>query len=160
MKDEIIVRRYEEADLDGVFEMIKLAFLTPALDKVYEEDVKAFWLSEYSREQIADFSQTRHLYVAELNGEIVGSGAVGIDEGMAYISAVFINPFIQGRGIGRKIMTTLEEDEYCLQTKKIFLTAALSAGKFYQKLGYTYKYEVPEIILDGILDVVYMEKEL
>ena len=42
--------------------------------------------------------------------------------------------------------------------KKIYLTAALSAGKFYQKLGYTYKYDVPKIVLDGNLDVVYMEK--
>lgn len=45
-------------------------------------------------------------------------------------------------------------------TYKVYLTVALSTEKLYQKLGYTYKYDVPKIVLDGNLDVVYMEKQL
>jgi len=160
MTGEIIVRRYEDGDLEGLFEMIKLAFLTPALDKVYEAEVKAFWLSTYSREDLLRRTKRDHFYVVELDGEIVGSGAVGADGDSTYISAVFINPFIQGKGIGTKIMAVLEQDELCRSCSRIYLTAALSAGKFYQKLGYTFKYAVPEIVMDGCLDVVYMEKTL
>jgi len=161
MPSELIIRRYEEKDLEGVFLMIQRAFLTPALDKVYEEEVKAFWLSEYTRERIREMNGYANFYVAELDGEIVGSGAVGDEpeEERCYIFGVFIDPFIQGKGIGTKIMNTLEQDELARKYRTIYLTAALSAGKFYQKLGYTYKYEVPEIVLDGCLDVVYMEKE-
>ena len=43
---------------------------------------------------------------------------------------------------------------------KVYLAAALPAGKLYQKLGYSYQYDVPKIVLDGNLDVVYMEKQL
>lgn len=157
---EVYVRRYEERDLDNVYEMIKKAFLTPALDKVYEDHVKAFWQSEYTRENIVGSAERTHFYVAELDGEIVGSGAIGIDGEQAYISAVFINPFVQGKGIGTKIIHALEQDEICETYKKLYLTASLSAGKFYKKLGYTFKHDVPEIVLDGCLDVVYMEKEL
>lgn len=32
---------------------------------------------------------------------------------MAYISGVFVNPAIQGKGIGRKLIETLEKDEIC-----------------------------------------------
>lgn len=160
MTDKVIVRRYEEKDLDALYEMIKLAFLTPALDKVYEEQVKAFWLSEYTKEKIMDSANRAHFYVAELNGEIVGSGGVGLDDDKAYIFGVFINPFIQGKGIGTKIIGALEQDEICQQYKKVYLTASLSAGKFYQKLGYSYKYDVPEIVVDVCIDVVYMEKVL
>jgi len=157
---EVTVRRYEDRDLDGLYEMIKLAFLTPALDKVYEAEVKAFWLSEYTREKLIEYAGSTHLYVAELSGEIVGSGAVGLDGEKAYLFAVFINPFIQGKGIGTTIVHALEQDEICQTHKHLYLTAVLSAGKFYQKLGYTFKYAVPEIVMDGCLDVVYMEKIL
>jgi len=157
---EIVIRRYKDDDINGLLEMIKKAFMTPALDKIYDPDVKEFWLSEYNRESIKRESETSNFYVALLDDVIVGSGGVKPDSEMAYIFGVFIDPTIQGKGLGTKIMQALEKDEICQKYKKIYLTAALSAGKFYQKLGYTYKYEVPEIVLDGCLDVVYMEKEL
>jgi len=157
---EVIVRRYKETDLEGVLEMIKKAFLTPALDKVYDPDVKEFWLSEYNEESVKRETESTNFYVALLDDVIVGSGGVKPDSEMGYIFGVFIDPTIQGKGIGTKIMQALENDEISQKYKKTYLTAALSAGKFYQKLGYTYKYEVPEIVLDGCLDVVYMEKEL
>jgi len=157
--DEVTIRRFEDRDLEGLFVMIRKAFLTPVLDKVYEAHVKDFWLSEYSPEELRKLAKTRHLYVAELAGEIVGSGAVHAEDGCAYISAVFIDPDRQGYGIGGKIMAVLEQDEISLQYRKLTLTAALSASGFYKKLGYTFKYDVPEIILDGILEVVYMEKD-
>lgn len=50
--DEVIVRRYEEKDLNELLDMIKRSFLTPALDKIYEKDVKNIWLSEYTKEEI------------------------------------------------------------------------------------------------------------
>jgi len=160
MENEVVIRRFKEEDLEGLIEMINTSFETPALDLVYEDEIKDFWLSEYTKENLLDIATNRHLYIALIDGKVVGSGAVNEDSGMAYISAVFINPNIQGKGIGTKMMNALEKDEICQRFKKVFLTAALSAGKFYQKLGYTYKYEVPEIVLDGCLDVVYMEKDL
>jgi len=160
VENKLIVRRYEDKDLDAVFDMINSSFTTPALDKVYEDHVKSFWMSEYTKEKIAESADSTHFYVAELDGQIVGSGGVGVEEEKAYIYGVFIDPKIQRGGIGTEIMKVLEQDELCQKYRKIFLTAALSAGRFYQKLGYTYKYDVPEIVLDGCLEVVYMEKEI
>jgi len=160
MDNQLIIRRYKDQDLDKLFDMIGLAFSTPVLDKIYEEHVKAFWLSEYSKDRLIEYAQTSNMYVAEYQGEIVGSGGVSEDDNGAYIFGVFTNPNCQGKGIGLKMMAALEQDEICLRRKKICLTAALSASGFYKKLGYTFKYEVPEIVVDGILEVVYMEKEI
>lgn len=160
MNDEIIISRFEKSDLNSVLDMIKKSFSTPELELIYEDNVKNFWLSEYTEDEIIKMASTKHLYVAKYKGKIVGSGAVSVDNGMAYISGVFVDPTIQGKGIGRKIVEVLENDEISKKYKKIYLTAALSASKFYQKLGYTFKYDVPEIVLDGCLDVVYMEKEI
>ncbi len=161
MHGELIIRRYEEKDLDGIFEMIGKAFTTPILDRVYEDEVKTYWLGEYSKEYIAHCAAENRLYVAELDGKIVASGAVGIyveEPDKAYISAVFTDPTVQGKGLGSRMMQTLEQDEFTQRFDTVYITAALSAARFYQKLGYTFKFDVPVIILDGILDVVYMEK--
>ena len=160
MENEVIVSRYIPDDLNELLDMIKASFSTRELGIVYEDEPIKFWLSEYTQEEIEKAAATKHLYVAKLDGKIVGSGIVGSDDNMAYISGVFVDPTIQGKGIGRKLIEVLEKDEICQKYKKIYLTAALSAGKFYQKLGYTYKYDVPKIVLDGNLDVVYMEKQL
>ena len=160
MENEVIVSRYKPDDLNELLDMIKASFSTRELGIVYEDEQIKFWLSEYTEDEIVKMAETKHLYVAKLNGEIVGSGIVGSDGDMAYLSGVFVNPANQGKGIGRKLIEVLEKDEICQKHKKIYLTAALSAGKFYQKLGYTYKYDVPKIVLDGNLDVVYMEKQL
>lgn len=157
---EVIIRKYKEDDLNDVFDMIQLSFKTAILDKVYEEEVKEFWKNEYTFEEIEKLSKVGHFYVAELDGKIVGSGCVKEDDNKAYICGVFIDPNIQGVGLGTRIMDVLEKDKICIKTKIACLTAALSASRFYQKLGYSFKYDVPEIVSEGCLDIVYMEKDL
>lgn len=44
-----------------------------------------------------------------------------------------------GKGIGRSIIETLEKDEYFLRAKRIEIPASITALKFYQKMGYTFK---------------------
>lgn len=42
-------------------------------------------------------------------------------------------------GIGRKIVETLEGDEYFLRAERIEIPASVTARGFYQKMGYGYK---------------------
>ena len=42
-------------------------------------------------------------------------------------------------GIGRKIVETLEQDEYFLRAKRVEVPASITAVNFYRKLGYDYK---------------------
>ena len=52
---------------------------------------------------------------------------------------IFVLPEYQGKGVGRKIIETLENDEYFLRAKRIEVPASITACDFYKKLGYTYK---------------------
>jgi GNAT superfamily N-acetyltransferase len=45
----------------------------------------------------------------------------------------------QGQGIGRKIIETLEKDEYFMRAKRIEIPASITACQFYRKMGYDYK---------------------
>ncbi|MCH5164760.1 MAG: GNAT family N-acetyltransferase, partial [Clostridiales bacterium] len=52
---------------------------------------------------------------------------------------IFVLPEYQGNGIGRKIIQTLEQDEYFLRAKRIEIPASITATPFYRKMGYDYK---------------------
>ena len=54
-------------------------------------------------------------------------------------------PEYQGRGIGRQIIETLEQDEYFLRAKRIEVPASITAVDFYRKMGYGYKNGIAEI---------------
>lgn len=48
-------------------------------------------------------------------------------------------PEYQGKGIGRKIIETLEQDEYFTRAKRIEIPSSITAVEFYRKMGYDYK---------------------
>ena len=48
-------------------------------------------------------------------------------------------PEYQGKGIGRKIVEMLEQDEFFLRAKRIEIPSSITASEFYRKLGYDYK---------------------
>lgn len=52
---------------------------------------------------------------------------------------IFVLPDYQGKGIGKQIIETLEQDEYFLRAKRIEIPASITAVKFYKKMGYDYK---------------------
>ena len=41
--------------------------------------------------------------------------------------------------MGRKIIQTLEADEYALRAKRIEIPASITGRDFYRKMGYNYK---------------------
>lgn len=52
---------------------------------------------------------------------------------------IFVLPEYQGKGVGRAIIETLENDEYFLRAKRIEIPASVTGVPFYLKLGYDYK---------------------
>lgn len=87
-------------------------------------------------------AEKMHFYVLTDKGKVVGCGGIGpywdkTDEG--WIFTVAVAPEYQGRGLGRKIIETLENDEFAKHCKRIEIHAAMSAIPFYKKLGYSHK---------------------
>ena len=66
-----------------------------------------------------------------------------------------INKFKKRRKIGRKIIETLEKDEYFLRAKRIEIPASITAVPCYKKMGYSYKNGINKVDDEGI---VRMEK--
>ena len=78
-----------------------------------------------------------HFYVIKENNKIVACGAIGpywnsLTESSLF--TIFVDPDYQGKGYGRKIIETLENDEYFKRAKRIEIPAGLVAIPFYKKV--------------------------
>lgn len=135
------IRRFQDADAEEVSELI-ITTLRTTNSKDYsseyiENDVQAF-----QPQNVLKRAAWTHFYVACEGEKIVGCGAIGpywgkVDESSLY--TIFVLPEYQRKGIGRKIVETLEQDEYFLRAKRIEIPASITGTPFYRKMGYDYK---------------------
>lgn len=135
------VRRFQDADAEEVSTLI-ITTLRTTNSKDYsseyiENDVQAF-----QPQNVLKRAAWTHFYVACEGEKIVGCGAIGpywgkVDESSLY--TIFVLPEYQRKGIGRKIVETLEQDEYFLRAKRIEIPASITGTPFYRKMGYDYK---------------------
>lgn len=135
------IRRFK--DEDGV-----------ELAKVIEKTLRTTNARDYSPEYIEDTVSAMssenliarnawtHFYVACEGDQIIGCGAIGPyygKEDESCFFTIFVLPEYQRRGVGRKIIETLERDPYFLRARRIEIPASVSAVEFYKKMGYSYK---------------------
>ena len=137
----MLIRSFRNSDAENVSAMIiRTERITNSKD--YSEE----WINALeTRAQPSDILERAgwtHFYVAEENDTIIGCGAIGPYWGSKTESSlftIFVLPEYQGKGIGRKIIETLEQDEYFLRAKRVEVPASITAVNFYRKLGYDYK---------------------
>ena len=141
MSDKYIVRRFHNSDANEVSELIIKTLRTTNIkdysEEYIENDVKIF-----TPEGVVERASWTHFYVIEDNDIIVGCGAIGSywgKEDESSLFNIFVLPEYQGKGVGRKIIETLEKDEYFLRAKRVEIPASITACEFYQKMGYKYK---------------------
>ncbi len=95
-----------------------------------------------SPERMRSRATWTHFYVAIHDSVIVGCGAIGAFWGSETESSlfnIFVDPEYQRKGIGRKIVETLEADEFALRAKRIQIPASIPAIPFYKKMGYDFR---------------------
>ena len=137
----MIIRRFRENDAEKVSSMIiRTERITNSKD--YSEE----WINAFEKRVqpslILERAGWTHFYVVEENDTIIGCGAIGPywgSETESSLFSIFVLPEYQCKGIGRKIVETLEQDEYFLRAKRTEVAASITAVNFYRKLGYDYK---------------------
>lgn len=94
----------------------------------------------YTPERIVKNAREGHTYVLWEDGKIIGTGTIGgVGEGESEIYGAFLLPEYIGKGIGRKLFDLLEADPLFTGADRVWLTASITALKFYEKIGYTYE---------------------
>ena len=97
--------------------------------------------SEYKKGDESTLKDTKHeLIVAIANYGYNTQVMRAAEEGGATGGTV-----LHGKGVGRKIINTLETDEFYVRASRIEIPASITATEFYRKVGYDYKNGVKEL---------------
>ena len=147
VKNCISVRKFKKEDADEVSKLIVRNFL-----EVNSKDYGIAAMEElakvYDSGKVLDIASYAHMYVFEWNGTIVGTGSISSlwgSETESILLTIFVLPEFHGKGIGRKIINTLEQDAFYIRATRIEIPASITATEFYRKFGYDYKNGVKEL---------------
>ena len=149
----LIIRRFLSEDAEEVSDLIVRTLRTVSIRDYSAEYIEEL-ITRMRPEDVRKRAVWTHFYVACLGGRIVGCGAIGpwwdrTDESGLF--SFFVLPEYEGRGIGRRIMETLEADQFFLRAERVEIPASVTAVPFYLKMGYTYKNGVSEPDGEGLV---------
>lgn len=148
---EVTVRRYQEADAEAIVNLIKRNFLEINVKDYGEEAMKAL-AEHHDVNWFKGVAASSHVYVFCIDGDIVGVGSIASYWGSlteSILLTIFVLPELHGKGIGRFIIQTLEQDELFLRADRIEIPASITAVEFYKKQGYDYKNGINELDDEG-----------
>ncbi len=137
----MLIRRFKEADAQAVSALIAKTLRTVNI-RDYSSEYIENDVALLSPQHILERAAWTHFYVALEDDSVIGCGAIGpywgkTDESSLF--TVFVLPEYHGQGVGRRIIETLEADEYFLRAKRIEIPASITARGFYEKMGYRCK---------------------
>ncbi len=137
----MIIRNFTKEDANETSQLISETLrVSNSLD--YSEEFIRANIESHSPDVLVERSENSHMYVVCDDKKIVGCGAIAEYWGSkteSILLTIFVLPKYQNRGLGRKIIERLESDELFLRASRIEIPASITACKFYEKMGYTYK---------------------
>lgn len=137
----ITVRRYRDGDALAICEIVKKDILAETI-KDYPQNYIDGLVKNHNKEFIERRAKAFHVYVLEDDKKIVGVGMIGpywdsLTESSFF--TIFIDPEYIGKGLGRKIIEALENDEYYTRANRVEIPASITAVEFYKHFGYGFK---------------------
>ncbi len=149
----MIIRRFKPEDAEKVSSLI-VKTLREVNIKDYSREYIEKNVQRLQPKDILKLADWTHFYVVCDGDRIVGCGAIGpywgkVDESSLF--TIFVLPEYHRQGIGRKIIETLEKDEYFLRANRVEIPASITATPFYIHMGYTYKYGIRTPDEEGLL---------
>ncbi|MBQ7351253.1 MAG: GNAT family N-acetyltransferase [Clostridia bacterium] len=138
----MIIRLITERDYKNVANMIARSVTNSAFTKFYPQQSIDYIKESLNEEGVKKRASWTHFYVIEKDNNIIACGAIGPywdSKTESSLFNIFVDENYQGQGFGRKIIETLEKDEFFRRAKRIEVPASMSAIPFYRKMGYEHK---------------------
>lgn len=148
---EISIKKAELVDLAAILELQKLAY---APEAKLNGDPNIPPMTQTLAELQAE-ARARTVLKAELSGKLVGSVRGNIQSGVGHIGRLMVQPELQGRGIGTRLMAEMEKTLSANKFEVFTGSKSLSNIALYQRLGY--RTDRTEKV--GKYTLVYLTKE-
>jgi putative acetyltransferase len=125
----------------------------------YSQEVIRIWAERLQPEKYADAIRRNEFFVAEEDGAVVGFGE--LDQAGGEIQGLYVSPDVASRGVGKKLLHTLEERARAFGLESLYLTSSLNAVGFYERAGFKSLGEMVKTLSPGVERAsVRMFKEL
>ena len=137
------VRLLKASEIDELFEMIKRS-IEQVFPLYYPSQSITYVLEELVNKSALENRMNKgRFYVAEDRGKIVGCGCIAKHinnvDGDFCLLTFFVDPAIQGKGIGKAIVKACESDEMLKKAKRIEVPSSIPALPFYKRIGYEHR---------------------
>lgn len=129
---DIVIRKAIETDAAAVWQ-IRNAAIQQQCRGFYPDDLLDRWTEGHLTDAFIKVVVEK-FYVATNEGEVVGTGMICLKSGQ--LDAIFVQPDMMGRGVGRAMMTFLEEQGCQAGLKELMLNSTLNAANFYRRCGF------------------------
>ena len=137
----MIIRRLKNSDAEAVSQLIRTTIrISNAKD--YPAELIDALIEAETPEHVLERASWTHFYVVQDGERIIGCGAIGPywgKEDESSLFTIFVLPEYQGKGVGRLIVETLEQDEFFLRARRVEIPASVTGVPFYLRMGYHYK---------------------
>jgi len=125
------IRKFRKADARNVSDLIKKCLLE-VNNKDYSKKIIDFICKHHVSKKLILYSIERSVFVAEEKGKILGTASLKDN----VIKTVFVNPKFHGKGIGSKLMNTVETLAKKRGCKTVVGPSSITAYEFYKQRGY------------------------
>ena len=99
----------------------------------YPPESLAIWTNGAINEEFIRFV-VEHFYVATVGDAVVGTGL--IDRNTGHLDAIMVRPDMMRRGIGKQMVSFLEDIGRAAGLTELTLDSTLNAAEFYRSCGY------------------------
>jgi predicted N-acetyltransferase YhbS len=130
-RERLIIRTATEADAAALSAIIRRA-LREVNASDYEPAIIEAVAANFSCEQLLEAIRRRPVFVAAIDGEIVGTGSL---EGRT-VRSMFVRPDHACRGIGTALMRRIEALAVAQGTERLVLQSSITAEGFYRRHGF------------------------
>ena len=152
------VRRARQEDSEAIVRMHVASIRELCRTHYRPEEIEA-WAAPRGINFYFKAIERKEFYVAEEGGEIVGFGTLNLAGGE--VEAVYVHPSATRRGVGLKLLSTLEGRAREAGLKSLHLCASLNAVGFYERAGFGRQHDTSHRLANGVeIACVLMSKEL
>jgi N-acetylglutamate synthase-like GNAT family acetyltransferase len=131
MGSTVEIRAATSADTNAISHTIVRALReTNARD--YPAHVIAAVAENFSPERVAAQIAARQVYVAVIDGVVIGTASLH----SRVVRSVYVDPQHQGKGVGARLMDTIEQLAREQTIDTLSVPASITAQAFYQQRGY------------------------
>jgi GNAT superfamily N-acetyltransferase len=153
----IIIRKAKASDVPAIWS-IRRAAIYKGCAGFYPDETLRIWTAGSPTEQFVRRIE-RNCHVATASEHIVGFGILDPDSGL--VEAMFVDPVHMGEGVGKKILSYLEDLARDSGLNQLHLQASLNAVPFYRTCGFNgEKHSIYRSLSGATLDCIEMQKSL